>query len=230
MTENKQRTALVTGGNRGIGFAICEGLAKEGFNVLLGSRDIEAGRAAANKIGGSVTAVELDLSSEHTLTTHIESIVEHHASIDVLVNNAGILDRNSFLDIDNEIFNMALRVNLQAPQELIRHLLPAMIKRGYGRIVNVTSGWGSFGEGLTGPVSYAVSKTALNALTLSISQTVPDAIKINAMCPGWVRTRMGGDNASRSPEEGAQTALWLSSLPDGGPSGGFFRDKKPIAW
>jgi NAD(P)-dependent dehydrogenase (short-subunit alcohol dehydrogenase family) len=105
-----------------------------------------------------------------------------------------------------------------------------MITRGFGRIVNLSSGWGAFAEGLTGPAAYSVSKAALNALTLSLSKDLPQNVKVNSMCPGWVRTRMGGSGASLSPEEGADTAIWLATLPEDGPNGGFFRRRKPINW
>ncbi|MEM8681130.1 MAG: SDR family NAD(P)-dependent oxidoreductase, partial [Planctomycetota bacterium] len=96
--------------------------------------------------------------------------------------------------------------------------------------VNISSGWGSFAEGLAGPAAYSVSKAALNALTLTLSQSVPAEVKVNAVCPGWVRTDMGGPSASRSPKEGAETAVWLATLPADGPTGGFFRDRRRIAW
>jgi len=104
------------------------------------------------------------------------------------------------------------------------------MRNGFGRIVNVSSGWGSFAEGLAGPAAYDVAKVALNALTLVLSRELPGTIKINAMCPGWVRTRMGGSATTPSPEEGADTALWLARLPDDGPSGGFFRQRQAIDW
>jgi NAD(P)-dependent dehydrogenase (short-subunit alcohol dehydrogenase family) len=104
------------------------------------------------------------------------------------------------------------------------------IGRKYGRIVNLSSGWGSFPEGMGGPGLYGVTKASLNALTIRLSKELPPAIKVNAMCPGWVRTRMGGQGATHSPDEGADTAVWLATLPDKGPTGGFFRDRKPIDW
>ena len=105
-----------------------------------------------------------------------------------------------------------------------------MIQRGYGRIVNVSSGWGSFAEGLTGPAAYSITKAALNALTVTLARELPPNVKVNSICPGWVRTRMGGSEATRSPEEGAETALWLATLPEDGPSGGFYRDNNLINW
>lgn len=226
-----KRTALVTGANRGIGLAIAKGLAAKGRHVLLASRNLSAGEEAAKQVAGEVTPVELDLSSRATLEAQMQTIQAAWKSIDVLVNNAGILEEGSLLEVTPAELDASIRVNAEAPADLIRLLLPRMIQNGYGRIVNVSSGWGSFAEGLTGPAAYSVSKAALNALTLNLSHSVPTAtIKINAMCPGWVRTGMGGPTATRSPEEGADTAIWLATLPDDGPTGYFFRDRRRIAW
>ncbi len=230
MIDQQIKTALVTGGNRGIGLAIVQGLAKLGHKVLLGSRRLSAGREAASTIAGDVIPVELDLSDRLTLKSQVHAILEEYPKIDALVNNAGILEYGSLLEIDEEQFDKSTRVNFEAPFDLIRLLTPDMIQRGYGRIVNLSSGWGSFNEGLTGPSAYAVSKAALNALTLTLSQSLPQSVKVNSICPGWVRTDMGGAGASRSPEKGAETAIWLATLPDDGPSGGFFRDKRLIGW
>ena len=148
---------------------------------------------------------------------------------DVLVNNAGVFwDEGLFEDPSH--FDESIDVMLRGPFRLIRRCLPHMERAGYGRIVNVSSGWGSFSEGLGGGGAYGVAKAALNALTLIADRDAPDGIKINAVCPGWVRTRMGGPDAKWSPEEGADSAIWLATLPEDGPSGGLFRRRQPVAW
>lgn len=224
------KTVLVTGANRGIGLAIAKGLASADFNVLMGCRDVISGEHEARKIEGSVTAVELNLSDRETLADDLDTILVNFPRIDVLVNNAGVLDRGALVDLKSESFYSSMRVNFEAPYDLMRAIVPRMINQGYGRIVNISSGWGSFSDNLNGPGAYSVSKAALNALTLSFSHGLPKDIKINAMCPGWVRTEMGGASASKSPEEGAETAIWLANLSADGPNGGFFRDKSPIPW
>ena len=147
-----------------------------------------------------------------------------------LWNRAAEMRRADRLIDDPKGFETSMAVMVHGPYHLIRALAPNMVERGWGRIVNVSSEWGSFADGLGGPNAYGVAKAALNALTLRLSRELPPSVKINAMCPGWVRTRMGGPGATRSPEEGADTALWLATLPEDGPTGGFFRDRKPIAW
>jgi NAD(P)-dependent dehydrogenase (short-subunit alcohol dehydrogenase family) len=218
-----KRRALITGGNRGIGLAIAEGLNKAGLDVTIGARDAKAGAEAAR--GLRCASVELDVA-DHAA---IPAIIAKAGPFDVLVNNAGVLRQVPMLD-DPDDFTECMDVMVHGPYHLIRACTPHMAANGYGRIVNVSSGWGAFAEGITAPGAYGVAKAALNALTLSLSHQLPKSIKINAMCPGWVRTRMGGTSATRSPEQGADTAIWLATLPDDGPTGGFFRDRKPIAW
>ena len=213
------RKALVTGGNRGIGKAIAAGLVAEGLDVTIGVRDLAAGEAVAAEIGAK--AVELDLSNP--------AHVDLPRDVEVLVNNAGLLWEGSIFD-SMERFEATMDVSLHGPFSLIRACLPAMRAAGYGRVVNVSSGWGSFAEGLGGGGAYGVGKAAMNALTVIANRDTPNFIKINAMCPGWVRTRMGGPNANVSPEEAADTGIWLATLPEDGPSGGFFRRRKPIQW
>jgi NAD(P)-dependent dehydrogenase (short-subunit alcohol dehydrogenase family) len=130
---------------------------------------------------------------------------------------------------DSEIAD-SIAVHVTGPLRLIRAVVPDMTSNGYGRIVNVSSGWGSFAEGMGGPGAYGVTKAALNALTVRLAEELPSTIKVNAMCTGRVRTRMGGRGATRSPEEAADTAVWLATLPDHGPTGGFFRDRTSISW
>ena len=217
------KRALVTGANRGIGFAIAEGLSAKGYEVLLGSRDLDAGKSAASRIGS--TPVQLDVSSPDSISRAVKEV----GPVDILVNNAGILGSGSILD-DLDDFTDCMNVMVRGPLLLMRHLSPHMVSQRYGRVVNVSSGWGAFSRGVEGPGAYGVAKAALNALTVSAARTLPSAVKVNAMCPGWVRTRMGGASASRSPEEGAETAIWLATLDENGPTGGFFRDKRPIDW
>ena len=217
------KRALVTGANRGIGFAIAEGLSAKRYEVLLGSRDLDAGKSAASRIGS--TPVQLDVSSPDSISRAVKEV----GPVDILVNNAGILGSGSILD-DLDDFTDCMNVMVRGPLLLMRHLSPHMVSQRYGRVVNVSSGWGAFSRGVEGPGAYGVAKAALNALTVSAARTLPSAVKVNAMCPGWVRTRMGGASASRSPEEGAETAIWLATLDENGPTGGFFRDKRPIDW
>ena len=214
------RTALVTGGNRGIGRAIAEGLIAQGLEVTLACRDPKDGAAVAEQIGAA-GVMALDLIALEGLDEGLE--------YDVLVNNAGVCFEAPLFE-DAARFNETLQVMLHAPYGLMKCVLPGMTQRGYGRIVNVSSGWGLFSEDLEGPGAYGIAKAALNALTLAASKEVPDCIKVNAMCPGWVRTRMGGAGATRSPEEGADTAIWLATLPGDGPTGGVFRDRIPVEW
>lgn len=224
------RTALVTGANRGIGLAIAEALAQKGVRVLAAARTDERAAEAAQSIGSGVIGVRLDLDDPSTVEGATAAIRDEHGPIDILVNNAAILDRTTGIDVSLEQLTESMNVNVLSAFATIRALAPHMEERGWGRIVNLSSGWGSFGEGLGGPLAYAVTKAALNAVTLSLSQTLGSDVKINAVCPGWVRTRMGGEGANLSPEEGADTPVWLATLPDDGPTGGFFRRRSPIQW
>lgn len=228
-----KRTALVTGANRGIGLAIAQQLAALGNTVLLGSRDLKAGERAAESLrssGFDVSAVHLDLASSTVIDAATNKLKIAGQSIDVLVNNAGVLDEKPLLELTDSQLADSIAVHVTGPIRLLRGLVPNMIARNYGRVVNVSSGWGSFAEGMGGPGAYGVTKAALNALTVRLSKELPSTLKVNAMCPGWVRTRMGGEGATRTPNEGADTAVWLATLSDDGPTGGFFRDRKLIEW
>ena len=225
------RTALVTGANRGIGFAIAEALASdESIQVLAACRTVQKAEISAETIGNDSKGVVIDLSKPSTVSQQATAIEATHGPIDILVNNAGILVPGTGLEISPEDLTASLAVNTVAPFALIQVIGSKMKERGWGRIVNVSSGWGAFDQGVSGPAAYAVSKAALNALTVSFAAVLGLNVKINAACPGWVRTRMGGQMANRSPEEGADTPVWLATLPDNGPTGGFFRDRHLIEW
>jgi NAD(P)-dependent dehydrogenase (short-subunit alcohol dehydrogenase family) len=228
-----KRTALVTGANRGIGLAIARRLAELGNLVFLGSRELKSGEEAATalrRLGLEVAPIRLDLAVAETIDAAIDEIEKAGRSVDVLVNNAGVLYEKPLLELTDKEIADSIAVHITGPIRLIRSVVPNMVTRGYGRIVNLSSGWGSFAEGLGGPGAYGVTKAALNALTVRLAKELPSVIKINAMCPGWVRTRMGGQSATRAPEEAADTAVWLATLPDDGPTGEFFRDRKRIEW
>ena len=223
------RTVIVTGANRGI----APKLAELGHQVLLGSRDLKAGEDAVQSLRRpdlNLEPVQIDLTSAATVDAAIRAIQKSGRQLDMLVNNAGVLHEKPLLELTDEEIADSIAVHLAGPLRLIRALAPSMIARGYGRIVNLSSGWGSFAEGMEGPGMYGVTKAALNALTVRLAKELPSTVKVNALCPGWVRTRMGGQDATRSPDEGADTAVWLATLPEDGPTGGFFRDRKPIEW
>jgi NAD(P)-dependent dehydrogenase (short-subunit alcohol dehydrogenase family) len=233
----RPRIAVVTGGNKGIGFEICRQFAARGINVVLTARSRRRGARAASKLQGeglNVIFHPLDV----TVPAEVQALARYldatHGRCDVLVNNAGIaLDRYSMsvLDTPPRLFQDTLDTNFYGPLRLCQALMPMMLRRRYGRVVNLSSGLGQLEDMEDGSAAYRVSKTALNALTRMAAAAADNRnVLVNSMCPGWVRTDMGGPNAARGVEKGAETAVWLATLPDGGPSGGFFRDRKPIAW
>jgi NAD(P)-dependent dehydrogenase (short-subunit alcohol dehydrogenase family) len=233
-----KRVAVVTGGNRGIGFEICRQLGKVGgVHVVLAARDASKGEAAAQKLRNEKLDVEsraLDVASEASIRSFAAWLERAHRRCDILVNNAGIMadPRGSrVLDSKLSTWRETLDTNLIGPLLLIQALVPLMKESRYGRVVNLSSGQGQLSDMGVGTPAYRVSKTALNALTRTLAADLQGSgILVNAMCPGWVRTDMGGAGAPRSVEQGADTAVWLATLPDNGPTGGFFRDRKPIAW
>jgi NAD(P)-dependent dehydrogenase (short-subunit alcohol dehydrogenase family) len=233
------RVALVTGGNRGIGLEIVRQLARLGIVTVIGTRDMEKGLAAAEPLSaeGLVTpVVELDVTDIVSIRAAVAQAMGPFGRIDILVNNAGILlerelASQSVASIPIEMIERTLATNAVGPARLIQAVLPMMREQGYGRIVNMSSGLGQLSEMGAGYPGYRMSKAALNALTRTTAAELAETpIKVNAACPGWVKTDMGGPDAPRTAAEGADTAVWLATLPDNGPTGGFFRDRKPIAW
>ena len=250
-TSQSKKVALVTGGNRGIGFAISKQLALQGISVIIGSRDIRQGEAAAKSIapsptaGGTTTtttttttvsAFELDVTDQDSVDKLTSIIHSKFGKLDILVNNAGVLlDETNNLPskTDLQIVKATLETNLIGAWRLCQSFVPMMKKNKYGRIVNVSSGAGALDtiqQGLYAP-AYSVSKSSLNVLTIMFANELRREaanILVNAVDPGWVRTDMGGPTAPRSAEEGADTAVWLATLPDRGPTGGFFFNRKRI--
>jgi NAD(P)-dependent dehydrogenase (short-subunit alcohol dehydrogenase family) len=231
------RIALVSGGNRGIGLEICRQLARHGLVVVLTARDAAKGKAAVKALSDEGLAADfqrLDVTSCRSIRSCVSAVAERHGRIDVLVNNAGVMldSRGSrFLDTQLEIYRDTLEANLFGPLQLAHAVVPLMKANRYGRIVNLSSGLGQLSEMSSGTPAYRISKTALNALTrILAAEFKENNVLVNSMCPGWTRTGMGGEGAPRTPQEAADTAVWLATLPDDGPSGGFFRDRHAIAW
>ena len=237
MQAPNKRLALITGANKGIGFEICRQLARKGLRVLLTSRDPRKG-VKAQKIllqeNLDVLFHELDVTVLSSVQALVKYVEREHGGVDALVNNAGIMIDSSATSILREredVFHATLETNFFGALRMCQGLVPLMRKRGYGRVVNLSSGLGQLTDMGDGNAAYRMSKTALNALTRMVASSMEQQdILVNSMCPGWVRTDMGGPQASRSVEKGAETAVWLATLPGGGPTGGLFRDKKPIPW
>jgi NAD(P)-dependent dehydrogenase (short-subunit alcohol dehydrogenase family) len=223
-----KRVALVTGANRGIGLEVCRQLARRGSRVFLGARDYDRGEAEARRIGGDVSAVALDVDDPDAPFRLAAAI----GPVDVLINNAGVHydDWETALNADWRIVRAAFETNLFGAWRMAQAFAPEMRARGWGRIVNVSSSAGSLASMGAGTPAYATSKAALNALTLVLAgELAGSGVLVNAVCPGWVATDMGG-GGGRPVAEGAASVLWAVDLPDGGPSGGFFRDGRPVAW
>lgn len=235
-----QRLALVTGANRGIGFEVARGLAAQGIRVVIGTRDRAKGRLAADallKFGAQIDTVELDVADAASSAQGLSEVAERFGPVDILVNNAAVLldtpggFNSSVFEMLDETLRATLETNVVGPARLVRALVPGMKARGYGRVVNVSSMAGQLSEMGAGYPAYRMSKAALNALTRTTAAEVSGTnVKVNSVCPGWCRTDMGGSEAGRSAEQGADTITWLAMLPDNGPSGQFFKDRKSIAW
>jgi len=230
------QVALVTGSNRGIGFETCRQLAGAGIRTILTSRKATEGEQAADLLkaeGLDVVHHPLDVTDLKSIEGLIGYLSEGVGRIDILVNNAAIyLDEGeSIFRIGTETMRMTMETNFYGPFHLCRALVPLMRRHAYGRIVNVSSGYGSL-SGMKGKTAaYKISKAALNALTRIVADEVKGYnIKVNAVSPGWVRTDMGGAHAPDSPEKAAAGIVWLATLPKDGPTGGFFEHRKPVPW
>ncbi|WP_139738346.1 SDR family NAD(P)-dependent oxidoreductase [Actinomyces wuliandei] len=225
------RTALVTGGNRGIGREVCRALSALGYHVYLGSRDVEVGRRVARAVQseGRVECVRLDVTSGEDVSALSERLGE---DLEVLVNSAGIYSALPFQRVSVDDVRQSCEINMLGPFSLISEFLPGMNRRSHGRIINVSSGYGTFSDRISGPAAYGISKAALNALTVVASQEAEGSVEVNAVCPGWVRTDMGGHGAPRDVSEGADTIVWLATRPADRQriNGQLLRDRKVIPW
>ncbi|WP_028775873.1 SDR family oxidoreductase [Shimazuella kribbensis] len=242
--SKRQKIALVTGGNRGIGKEIARQLALQDHHVLIGCRDAKKGQRVVEEMqkeGLSIDLQVLDVNNKKSIEEAIDRITNNFGCLDILVNNAGvILDRGvSVLKIEESVIKETFETNFFGAFRITQAVIPLMKKQKYGRIVNLSSGLASFeimsGQGpiqLHGSSSaYRISKSMLNALTCLVAQEVMDSnIKVNAVCPGRVQTDMGGSDAPNTIEQGADTAVWLATLNENGPNGGYFRDRQPINW
>jgi NAD(P)-dependent dehydrogenase (short-subunit alcohol dehydrogenase family) len=229
-------TAIVTGGNRGLGLETCRQLADLGYQVILTSRNAEQGAAAAaqlNNPAGRVQFYPLDVTNDESIQNLYKHVMREYGTAHVLVNNAAIYQDNDLpiLQLPLEILRLTLDTNTLSVLRLCQTFLPLMLRQDFGRVVNVSSGSGQIEEMKDYGAAYHLSKLALNGLTLILADAARGKnVLINAVCPGWVKTDMGGPNAPRNVKTGAQSIVWAAMLPDSGPSGGFFRDGSPIPW
>ena len=232
----ERRIALVTGGNRGIGLEVCRQLANLGNHVILGSRDAAKGAAAAGELKGgglSVEARHLDVASVQSIRECMNWIRNDVGRLDILVNNAGVMLEDADDDPleELEIIRDTMQTNVYGALLLSRLSIPIMKSRRYGRIVNISSSMGALNEMGAGYIAYRLSKAGINVLTRVIAaESEGMGILVNSLDPGWVQTAMGGSRAPRTVQQGADTITWLATLPDSGPTGLFFRDRKPIPW
>jgi NAD(P)-dependent dehydrogenase (short-subunit alcohol dehydrogenase family) len=242
----EKRIALVTGANKGIGFEVARQLARKNFHVFLGARKSDAGLAAVQKLnkegekedygkghsGLAVTFIEIDVSKPDSIRRAAEEFSRKSDRLDTLVNNAGILldDDKDVLTITPEIFETTLRTNTVGPLLVSQAFVPFLKKSDAPRIVNVSSGGGQLTDGADGwAPAYCISKTALNGVTSQLAAALPK-FAVNSVCPGWVRTDMGGSNATRSVLEGAAGVVWLAADAPQNQTSKFWRDRKIIPW
>jgi NAD(P)-dependent dehydrogenase (short-subunit alcohol dehydrogenase family) len=230
------KTAIVTGANRGLGLEIARQLVREGVRVVMGSRDpVKGERACAGlKAGELAVSHALDVSDTRSVQRFVAFVEKSFGPPAILVNNAGTYPESRearVTDTKTSVWRETFETNLFGAVRMCREVVPLMQRVAYGRIVNLSSGLGQLSKMGEGSPAYRVSKAALNALTVTLAAEVKgEGILVNSMSPGWVRTDMGGEEAPRGVEEGADTAVWLALLPSSGPTGQFFRDRKPIPW
>ncbi|HEU0273356.1 MAG TPA: SDR family NAD(P)-dependent oxidoreductase [Candidatus Udaeobacter sp.] len=229
------KTVLITGANKGIGYEVARQLAGKGFEVFVGARNRGAGERAVSEItkrGGNAIFLEIDVADEASVTAAARDFLKHADHLDVLINNAGIIadGDDAILQISDELIRKTLETNTLGALRVTRAFVPVLGKSKTPRIINVSSGGGQLTGGADGwSPAYCISKTALNGVTSQLAAALPK-FAVNSVCPGWVRTDMGGQNASRSVEEGADTIVWLAADAPQKLTGKFLRDRKEIDW
>jgi len=229
------KTVLVTGANKGIGREVAGQLARKGFHVFVAARNPDAGRKAADEIGkqsGKATFIEVDVTDNASVKAAAREFSKIADHLDVLVNNAGIMmdGDDAILEVSDNIFRRTIETNVLGALRATRAFTPLLVKSKAPRVINVSSSGGQLTGGADGwSPAYCISKTALNGVTSQLAAALPK-FAVNSVCPGWVRTDMGGRNATRSLEEGADTIVWLASEAPQGLTGKFLRDRKEIPW
>lgn len=226
--------ALVTGANRGLGLEVSKQLAELGYSVMMGSRDLQKGKDAAESLRGQgldVHPVQLDVTDAQSVANALTVVQDTFGRLDVLVNNAAILydTWQKGINANLDTLQQAWETNTLGAWRVAQAFIPLLKASEHGRLVNVSSGAGSLTSMGAGTPAYSVSKAALNALTRILADELrADRVLVNAICPGWTATDMGG--GGRPIPEGAQSIVWAVTLPDNGETGGFFRDGERLDW
>ncbi|HLT38419.1 MAG TPA: SDR family NAD(P)-dependent oxidoreductase [Enhygromyxa sp.] len=225
----------MTGASRGLGRATAIALAERGMKVVLSAPTLAEAEATVAELDArlGIVARQLDVSRDEQVAALFDELHQQFGRLDVLVNNAGIIPEGpgaTALEVPATLVAEALNVNALGPYRTCQRALPWMNEAGYGRIVNVSSGMGALADMGRGTAAYRISKTALHAVTVQFHLEARTGVKVNAVCPGWVQTDLGGASATRSVEQGIVGIIWAATLADDGPSGGFFRDGEPLSW
>jgi NAD(P)-dependent dehydrogenase (short-subunit alcohol dehydrogenase family) len=231
----KNRIAMVTGANKGIGYEIARQLGEKGYHVLVGVRNIEAGEqavASLRKGGASVELVEIDVSDRASIQKAAKAVAGQFDHLDALVNNAAIMeDKGNITEVPDELLFRTLKTNTFGPLLVTQAFLPLLTKSPGATVVNMSSGLGQLSNMMDTYPAYSISKTSLNAVTRQFAATLRDqGVTVNSVCPGWVKTDMGGANAPRTVQQGADTVTWLATEAPRDLTGQFLRDRKVIPW
>jgi NAD(P)-dependent dehydrogenase (short-subunit alcohol dehydrogenase family) len=235
MESKDRKLALVTGGNRGIGFAIAQGLLQKGYEVIISARSLDKVQQAAQKLQalGKVMPIELDITDDNSIDLALKSLQKQLNRLDVLINNAGIYPDEgvNILTISRNLLDSSFNTNTFGTIRMVQVFSSLLEKSSDARVINLSSGYGEINSLSADVPSYCLSKLALNGATIMLAQALrSQKIAVNAMCPGWVRTDMGGESAPRSPEEGADTAIWLATEAPRDETGKFWRDRQVISY